>query len=47
MGFKPGLVLSIFIGIYLAVGVLIVKDYGFSSDERIEKTRAWITGLSL
>ena len=41
-GFKPGFVLGIFISIYLVVGVLIVKDYGFSSDEGIEKTRASI-----
>jgi hypothetical protein len=41
-GFKPGLVLGIFIGIYLVVGILIVKDYGFSSDEVIEKRRASI-----
>ncbi|HLF89801.1 MAG TPA: hypothetical protein VI451_12695 [Anaerolineales bacterium] len=39
---KPGLFLGIFIGIYLVVGVLIVKDYGFSPDEPIEKKRASI-----
>jgi hypothetical protein len=41
-GLKPGLVLSIFIGIYLVIGIFIVKDYGFSSDEVIEKRRASI-----
>ncbi len=40
--FKPGLVLGIFIAIYLIIGLLIVQDYGFSSDEKIEKTRAGI-----
>jgi len=40
--FKPGLVLGIFIAIYLIIGLLIVKDYGFGTDERIEKTRAGI-----
>jgi hypothetical protein len=39
---KPGLILWVFIAVYLVLGVLIVKDYGFSSDERIEKRRAAI-----
>ena len=40
--FKPGLVLAVFITVYLLIGLLIVADYGFSSDERIEKRRAGI-----
>ena len=39
---KPGLVLAVFISVYLVIGLLIVTDYGFSSDERIEKRRAGI-----
>ena len=40
--FKPGLFLAVFISVYLVIGLLIVADYGFSSDERIEKRRAGI-----
>jgi hypothetical protein len=40
--FQPGLILAVFIAVYLVIGLLIVADYGFSSDERIEKRRAGI-----
>ena len=42
MDFKPGLILGIFLGIYLVIGLLIIQDYGFTPDEGIEKTRASI-----